>query len=805
MGLHAALWRTEPLRMRKFLLLTLLVVAAYLAGQPANQPIRGYVLDSQDQYPVPYARVTWDTLAQGVYTEPDGGFVLPWPADDAPQVFYVVSLGYRTQVVAVKRSTSLQRPVRILLSPISLTPVLVQSSRIVRPGVLTPSIERLRNVPVILGQGDIIKSLTIYPGIAGGREGLTGLHVRGGNDDQNLYLLDGTPIYNPGHLFGLLSVFSPNMVSSVDVYKDYIPSHLNRRLSSVVDVITRSGSSGQRLRSREIGLLGFNYTDEGPLGRDTTISYAASARLAHTAGLTLATLPAYLTSASSPLLFAGMYDLNIKVSYRPRPDHQLTGAVYLGDDLYGGVIRAGSVSETSGESSALLSYGNRSLSLKHTLARANGQRHSSQLNIGRYYNRYRLREVLRRSGAGGGSSEEESFYSNRATLTEYSLQHQWFFGSVAQTFQLGGAVDHLTLEPTEIEVKEGGQSRLPPPVSYPTTEAALWGEASTYVGRRWLLRVGLRLAALYNWEEDSQHPGLGYHSFVDYTLGGGQLSLGYRRSTQFIHSVDVASGGLPVRIWLPVSQQFPVQQDRTYSLSYTHQNRTGEAGVQFYASVYFRRFSEQVLLAERSLSVTDNQAWQENILSDGSGTSYGLELYTEHPIGGKFLASASYTLSRSFRTFQGFNRARRFPYDYDRPHDLYLSLNWQLTPRWSLVSAFALASGLPVTLPTASALTFDGSLSSVRVNYNNGRLPTYHRLDLLASHSRTTRSGKEGILKFGLYNVYGRRNPLFVSTGIRGRGQFSPGTSQVIYELRDRLSYGTLFTFFPMLSYEVRY
>ena len=770
-------------------------IGLHLPAQSVTQPVTGRVIDARDGYPISYARITWDTLYEGVYSEADGSFILPAPDGNLPPQVFVVALGYRTAAVA---RAMLQQTVNgeIRLEQLSLAPVLVQASITVQRGVLTPSVARLQNVPVVLGQADLLKSLTVYPGIAGGREGLTGIHVRGGNDDQNLYILDGTIIYNPGHLFGFLSVFSPNMVSSVDVYKDYVPARLARRLSAVVDVATRTGQTGSRLRSREIGLLGFSYTDEGSL-RDTSLTYAASMRLAHTAALTLVTLPGYLARKDSPLLFAGMYDMNLKLTKRFSPYRQLTGAVYLGDDLYGGTVHSGAVSETSAEGSALLRYGNRSLSLAYDLRRPGGGRHFTQLNLGGFRNGYRLREVRGRNG-----SEGESLYTNRAALQEYRLSHRWSFGGLRRSFVLGGSLDHLVFEPSRILVREGATRREPEAVVYRTTEMSTSVDATFDLGRRSTLRGGLRAAALYLANDRQVEPALSYHVALDRTIGRGSIALHYRHTRQLIHSVDVASGGLPVRVWTPVSRRLPMETDRSIVLTY---DRSDNSGYRLYSSVYGRRFSNQVLLPQRSLTVSENTDWQGTILGGGVGWSYGLELYLEKPLSGWILGSLSYTYARSLRTFRNFNRDRRFPYDYDRPHDLYLSLDWRLSERWSVVSAFALSSGLPVSQPTANAIDFQGNTYPVLQEYNNGRLPLYHRADLLVSRQRRTRRGKESHFKFGIYNLYGRRNPLFMSYGLRGSGTIDPATGNITRQLRDDFRFGSLFTFFPMLSYEVSY
>ena len=784
--------------MNKLLLLLsiLLVITSALAGQSKQPYIRGLVIDSGSGYPVPYARITWDTLREGSLTDADGSFSIQgFESGDTSRLLYIKALGYDTYRLLVHNDSG-SLPFLIKLSQISFTPVLVQASKISKRGVLTPSIERLRNTPVASGQADIMKGLTIYPGISGGREGLTALHVRGGNDDQNLYLLDGTTIYNPGHLFGFLSVFNPNTVANVDIYKDFIPARLARRLSSVIEVSTRDGSAGERLRSREIGLLGLSYTDEGPT-KDSSITYAAGVRLAHTALLTLGTLPGYLAKNDIPLLFAGMYDFNFKMVKTISSSRKLTGSIYLGDDLYGGTIRQGDAIETSAESSSLLRYGNRSASFLYTNKPSVGKRHNTRLNIGAFNNSYRLREIL-----GSGEFTKETLYKNGASLKEIAFHHDRYYSGANQSLTMGMTLAHLRVEPTRIKIQEDESFRELPRTLRTTTEAAFYTDALVDIGQKWNLRAGLRIAGVYLRSESAVEPVYSYLASVDRQLGDGFFSFGYRRTRQLIHSIDLASGGLPVRVWLPISRTLPPETDETLSLTY---DRNGENDRQIIMSLYYRNFRNQVLQPERNLSFTDANRWEESIIPNGTGKSYGFEFYFEQPITGRVLTSLSYTYSRSFRQFDEFNNGEEFSYDYDRPHDLYVSINLSLNEKWSAVGAFSLASGLPYSQPTANALDPTGFISPVIQDYNNGRYSTYHRMDILFIRERKTRGGKEGLLKFGIYNMYGRRNPLFFSYGLKGSGNLDPVTGERKVTFRDDFRFGTLFTFFPMLSYEVRY
>ena len=780
----------------KLSMFLLLILSGQLLSQSNQISITGQIIDATDGYPISYSRITWDTLEAGTLSEVDGTFVLPVPKTSGlPKKLYVLSIGYQTNVILIERLGA-NRNITIKLEQLVFAPILVQASKISRRGILTPSVERLRNVPVASGQADIIKSLTIYPGISGGQEGLSALHVRGGNDDQNYYLLDGTTIYNPGHLFGFLSVFNPNIVGSVDVYKDYIPSRLAHRLSSTIEVTTRDGSSGKRLRSREIGLLGFSYTDEGSF-RDTTFTYAGGIRLSHTAALTLGTLPGYLSKKKSPLLFAGMYDINFKLRKQLSKYKYLTAAVYLGDDLYGGTVRQQDDNGSTGESSSLLRYGNRSLSFSYIGKSPSGNQHTTRINAGGFRNNYRLKEVQGRQ-----PDTDETLYKNQSALDEISVQHYRSYGGLRQSLSIGVSANHRYIEPARIEIEEDGEKRLLPRTGRQTTEAALFVDGLLDIGADVTLRSGLKATGLYLHEGNVSKQALSYHMYVERTVGRGYVSAGYRRTNQLIHSVELASGGLPIRVWIPVSKRLPIENDHTFSLSY---DRSVSNGRRLTTSLYYRHFRNQVFLPERSLSISNNTDWEQSILSRGTGRSYGIEFYYEQPLTGWLLTSLSYTYSRSFRQFADFNLGREFSYDYDRPHDLYLSLNWELKKRWSIVSAFALASGIPFSQPTANALDFSGDIRPVIQDYNNGRFIPYHRLDVLLTRERTTQRGKKALLKFGLYNIYGRRNPLFFSYGLRGSGRVDllTGTSTVQY--RDDFRFGTLFTFFPMISYEVRY
>ncbi len=289
--------------------------------------LHGYLSAQGSREPIIGAYVYAPGLNTGTSTNAQGYYALPLPCNEAVGLIFQ-SLGYRADSLQLTlQGDSLLNKA---LAVYSLTTVEVTapplSPKLGQKGL---SMQQLENIPVLLGEPDPLKAISLLPGVAPGVEGTVGLYVRGGGADQNLFLLDGSTVYNNGHIFGFVSVFHPSAIKNIKLYKGYFPARYGGRLSSVMDIIMKDGNRTEPKREATLGAINSSLTLEGPVAKGKG-AYLLSGRAAHSGMLSLFTLPSY--PRGEPWLFAGMYDFNGKLSYFFPDNSKLSLSFYAGEE-----------------------------------------------------------------------------------------------------------------------------------------------------------------------------------------------------------------------------------------------------------------------------------------------------------------------------------------------------------------------------------------------------------------------------------------------------------------------------------------
>ena len=764
----------------------LLISTAFLSNLNAQRIYRGYVVDETNEEPV----VGVEVAGAGISTisNLEGYFNLELPASHRVDTLVFKAFSYADDTLFMSKNTDL---IRLKLQPFVLETIVISSLNSARSQVISPTLAQLSATPVILGQTDILKSLTAYPGIASGQEGLTAIHVRGGDADQNLILLDGSTIYNPGHLFGFLSVFNPDVIRHIDVHKSYIPSRFGGRLSSVVDVQSKTGSSSHTAHTKEVGLLSLGYTVSGPL-RDSSWTILAGGRLAHSGVLTLGSLPGYV-AAKSPLLLSGMYDLNLKLSKSYASGRRLIFSTYIGDDFFGGLAR----SKDDGNYSSYLRYGNRTLSLRYFAPIWKKWYHESLINFNRYASGYNVTEDLRHR-----DTSEITRYANTGHISEFTVR-QSIAGDISSSVAvtLGVEAQYRYTEPVKLSLFQNGETFVPDRFILASTGLAPFADIQMRISRRVSSDLGLRYSIYHVAEERYTFAGLEPRIALNYLATSDlELSLQYNRTNQPLHAINNRSGGLPITFWIPAGRQLQPQNGNSFGFSLAY---IGKEDTELRLAAYTRTMKNLIELPSGEFSGTDNDDWTNNIVGSGRGKSYGLEGYYRRVLPNRNEWSISYTLSRSERRFAEINEGRVYPYDFDRPHDLFIQINKYLSPKWSLIGAFTYQTGRPVNVAQAvgPAVFGAGDVTFFSTIKNNGRFPDYHRLDLVFVKKIVTKRQRNGELKLGLYNLYGKVNPIDLNYSLQGSTNRAEGLVRYTPVYRSE----ALFRFFPIISHTVNW
>ena len=701
-------------------------------------------------------------------------------------------LGYRTAVLTLPAPTDTFVMVELEPEEIGLDGVEVSSeSGGHRRNDVKVSPDEIRSVPSIGGEPDLVKAIQLMPGVQGGREGSAGLFVRGGTPDQNLILLDGTPVYNATHLLGFLSTFNPDVVRAADLIKGPGPARYGGRLSSVLDVSMLEGNPDEHQTRGSVGLVSARGLAEGPVG----IGRAA-----------------YLVAARRTYA-----DLLWRL-FQP-PDEQ------GGYHFYDVVAKVSAVGERSG---AVLSlYGGRDLFWTEYETELGGgypEQYDGGLGWGnltgtlRWFGQLSPRLLVETSVGATRyalSFEEETLQGEPGT-SEEELSRSTYQNGV--TDWLGSASAELALSPRH-RLTFGAQAvhhRFRPSVSSVTER---WGEAPA-VTRRLGQGENVRGHSLSGHVEDAFEVGplsgsLGLRATWFASGGASYLSAeprvyvgwdvdarthvraSYTTATQPVHLISRSGVGIPLDLWLPSTRRVAPQRAWQTGVGVSREVWSRHAEVSL--DLFYKAVSGILSPAEGSaLLGVDAVGWEDRV-QIGSGKAYGAEALVRKRAGA-LTGWVAYTLSRAELRFPAFDAGQPFPSPFDRLHDLAITGAYAAGRGWVLSGTWVFGSGEAAWLPIARSVSIEddagydsepgyepGVDAYVYGPRNGVRAPAYHRLDIAAQHSRETRWGRR-TWTLGLYNAYGRRNPFFL---------YPKTTSDGRYEVRQ----ASPLAFIPALSY----
>ena len=730
------------------MLLYLLCSSIY--GQ-SNQPVAvfGTVSDESDGERIVGAAIFVPRLGIGTYTDAQGYYTLQSEL-----------LGNETAIVSYPGYV--MDTVRLAAGRNDLTlvgalsdAILVTAGRVTQmpTGAKNYSIKELERIPALLGEPDLIKSLVFSAGIQEGAEGTSGLNVRGGSDDQNLYLLDGSTIYNPNHVFGFLTLFHPATVKSLTLYKGYIPSRFSGRLSSVVDVGIKDGNLDTIQWEASIGPVTNTILVEGPIAGgnpDNLKSYVLAGRLVNSAVPTLVSHAVGGIGENEQRIIAGMYDLTAKYTNRYKNNATLNLSLYFGDDLWGGKA----VSVNDGVSGERVIWGNKVAAARYHRPISPNLVYEALMNGNFYQNSYRTFER---------DDVVQKEVTNSGQVGEFRTLHRLNWTKKKFVLNPGIELTQQWSRPLKLSFVDGPQVSSFGNDRFASSSLRTFLEGKYMITPYLTLHAGVSLAHLLNVSADYRT------TYVEPRIGssiklGDWLTLGasYTRTVQPMHRISSLTAGLPYDIWFPATASIPVEKADQLSAEVSINGDRASLLV----GGYWKSMANLVEAPTTGVIPTGGsgmvQGGLDQIISGGQGEAYGGELSITIASG---LGSSTfnYTYSRSYRTFASLNEGRRFAFDFDRPHTLNVGQQITLPNKWEANALFALSSGRPITFPGATRTDLFGFLTLDYSETNNARLSAYHRLDISFTKRFVTKKKKRNAkLTFGVYNIYARDNPVRV-------------------------------------------
>ena len=619
-----------------------------------------------------------------------------------------------------------------------------------RMSTISVPIAQIKTLPALFGEVDVLKTLQLLPGVQSGGEGSTGLYVRGGSPDQNLILLDGTPVYNASHLFGFFSVFNADALNNVELIKGGFPARYGGRLSSVLDISMKEGSMKKFQGEASIGLIASKFTIEAPIKEDTS-SFIISGRRT------------YIDVLTRPFMRKDLgvfgyyfYDLNGKVNYKVSQRDRLYLSAYTGyDEFYGNTEIENNKDDVS------MGWGNLTSALRWNRVINNRLFANTHFT----YTKYQFNIGARSTSTyfDGQQDRTETFSTKYfSNIRDFSLKTDFdFIPNTNHYIRFGAQAIHHSFKPGALQIDESNPGAEPENVKIQSqtlgTEGGIYVEDDIKLTDLLKVNVGLRLAGFYVEKKffHSVEPRVSARYILNENWSA---KASYARTRQFIHLLTNSGIGLPTDLWVPATKKVAPQLADQVAVGVVR-TLFGDA-VEVSLEGYYKKMDNLIEYREGAdfLGTTDNN-WQDKVTA-GQGWSYGTEFFIQKKVG-KTTGWIGYTLAWATRQFPELNAGEKFPYKYDRRHDMSIVVTHQLKDNISISGTWVYGTGNSITLSEARyGLGNFGYIEDIG-SRNKFRMAPYHRLDLSVNQTKKKKWG-EVVNSFGVYNVYNRKNPYYI-------------------------------------------
>ena len=775
--------------------------------------LSGYLQDAQSGERLIGANIYAPDLRAGVSTNEYGFYSIELPEGTARLRFSY--LGYRPleQQIEIARDRILTLGLEPALT-LSAVTILGNQKNLLHYRAYEEEIPPplLEDVPGLGGDKDVLRTAQLLSGVQSGADGFGGMSVRGGNVDQNLYLLDGAPVYNGLHGYGLSSIYNSDAIRMARVYKGSFPARYGGRLSSVVDVHIKEGNLNRLRASADVGLTSAKLSVEGPLVKERT-SFFVSARRS--------LFDLYTRAVSREIRQNDpgregewsyfYYDLNAKINHRFSDRDKVFLSFYRGGDQLRDLDQITQMQTDSFfriRNEELTRWGNNVGAFRWNHLFGPTLFGNLTLTYSRY--EYRSRSYLDNQFLTDGILQNREsvllqYASNNQDLTA-KLDFD-FTPSNTQFIRFGLSMTRHRFQPGIISLDNESVANLDT-LSEATIEEFLSSDAlrSTEVegylendlefNDRLALNVGLRFTTLF--VNGGSYATAQPRAALTYAPSGQwAFSIGGGRHVQTLHLLSNTGVGLPLDLWVTSTDR--VRPQLSWQGTVGTIFRPNDFWT-FELEGYRKSFRNLIAFQDGAISTVDATSWQDRIVT-GSGESRGIEfrLSFQKP---KTHLRFNYTYADSDRTFPDLNGGETFPYRFDRRHNLNFLLAQRFSDRWRGSLSFTYGSGMAFTVPAQEFLFaipgfFFRDVLTIYSERNRLRMPANHRLDLGASYLFPEGKFLEKELSFGVYNAYNRTNPLYFGVGTRLNDE--TGLPRRVY------TQTSLFPVFPYARFALRW
>lgn len=746
---------------------------------PAKYTIKGYVTDRDNGEFLPGANIFIPQLKKNITSNEFGFFSITLDAGEYQIVTSYIGYEIFSKKWVLKENAILKIELK---ENSSLEEVLIVANENDSIGI--GNLNNLKKIPVKAGiffnmpggESDVLKLAQFFPGVTSGVDGIGGLHVRGGNADQNLLLLDDVTIYNSGHIFGLLSVFNDQIIKDLQFWKGNFPARYSGRTSSVLEVRTKEGSLMDHQGDLSLSLVAAKAMVEGYLVKNKC-SYILSARKSY-----IDPLVAYF-SRKNKQSFGGagemnysFYDINAKIHWIANDQNKFYLSFYNGKDNFADATELVDTLQNTlifSNNKLKLNWGNIAAALRWNKVYGNRLFSNTTLTYSKFTNQYQSADYLLADGEATIASDQGILFRSEIEDITSKIDFSWF-PSPRTTIRFGGGYTFHKFNPgvvsffnyfisgTDIDSLLNSLTD-----SLVTKEPRLANESYIYFenefipNSKWRLYLGANLSA-FNIRE-KVYRSLQPRFEINYApVKKLILNAGFSKMTQYLHQLNSFNAGLPNDLWVPATDRYGPQHALQGNIGAVW----SEKNISIQSDLYYKYAYDIISFREGASFLYDGGSLEsdrwENQITSGIGRSHGLELLFKYKAR-KLTTWVSYTFSKSDRLFEDINLNRPFLFGFDRRHSFKSILAWQISPLFSVSANWTYETGNPITLSAVKYQVFSPVSNTTDVVFYVGErneyiLPPLHRLDLGIQLSFPQKKVNHE-LHLGIYNVYNRKNP----------------------------------------------
>lgn len=750
----------------KRLIFSILLCANFYGTSQDLFTLSGTVFENQGNETLIGANIIIDELKTGTISNEYGFYSIT--LTKGVYEFTISNVGCLTIKETIILDKDIIRDFTLLEANEALEEILIETNieslniRTPQMSVNSLTASSIKQIPVVFGEADVIKAITLLPGVSSGGEGAAGFNVRGGAADQNLILLDEATIFNSSHLFGLFSVFNPDAIKSLKLYKGGVPAKYGGRVASVLDIYQKEGNKNEFKANGGVGLVASRLLLEGPLKKGVgSFLLGGRATYAHLF------LPLFDVNN-----IAYFYDLNTKLSYKLNKKNSIYLSAYFGRDVfnvsnsfentYGNTVvnfRLNHLFNDKLFSNLSLIYSDYYYGLNLNFVGFEWNSGIQNMNIkydfnqyinNRYKLEYGLHSTYYRFNPGViGPNRSDSGINTEALTNKFAFENAIYFDIKHQlserlTVSYGSRLSSfLRLGQKELNLYENNQA-----VGY-NTDLQLYEEinpigsesSSTNKVIKSFLNLEPRLAISYKLDDNTS------------------LKTSYNRMTQYLHLISNTSSPTPLDVWTPSGKYIQPQILDQIAIGYFKRYNKYDLEIES----FYKKTKNRIDYIDGANLIANKAI--EQVLLNGQSRAYGFELLFRKNKG-RFKGWFAYTLSKSEQQTKGLNASdpginngNWYNTPYDKTHDISITSSYDLSDKWKLNANFIYQTGQPTTYPNGQ-YEYNNLIVSTFESRNSSRLDAYHRFDISGTYTPKKNKDKQwkGEWVFSIYNLYNRKN-----------------------------------------------